>query len=154
MTDALEKTTHLKSGIDQIFFAALRATFDSLQHGSRFTMAKKINVSAGQFNRICAGISSTTEDIRRDIARNLGYDYYESFLNIGRKALDLPVVKHPDALIAAEQTSDRLEKVTQDAHEQELAYLRQIQNLSKLLCELQEENRELKTRLSRYELDA
>ena len=108
MTKTTKEPPKVKSGIDQIFFAALNATFDALQHGSRFNMAKKVNVSAGQFNRIAAGLSSTTEDIRREVARNLGYAYYETFLNIGRKALNLPLVKHPYALVAAELTNEKM----------------------------------------------
>ena len=47
-----------------------------------------------------------------------------------------------------------MEKITSDAHEQEISFLKQIQNLSRLVCELQDENKDLKARLGRFELDS
>jgi transcriptional regulator with XRE-family HTH domain len=130
--------------INRIFLAALKETADLEKYGTKNKLAKAVKISPSQFNRVCTGDSNTTENLRRAIASHLGYPYYESFLNIGRKILRLPEVKTPEKPNTPEPLIEENRKLKEELQEQKIAFLNRINNLSGLIFEQQEEIKCLK----------
>ena len=72
----------------EIFIAALNAI--NQQHGDQTAVAKATGLTPQKINNMLAGIRKSTEDERRAIAAFYKHSY-QSFLNIGRAALGLPL---------------------------------------------------------------
>lgn len=73
--------------MDNIFKTALQKTMRG-----RFTqkeLAERVNISVSYFNDLFKGRKNGQETLRRVIAAALGYEDYESFLDVGRRELGL-----------------------------------------------------------------
>ena len=75
--------------IHEIFRKTLHLKFT---HGVQTRIAEATGINVKKINHIFTGVNPGTEDDRRAIAAFFGYEY-EQFLNLGRKALGLPVIK-------------------------------------------------------------
>lgn len=71
--------------MDGIFQAALQKAMAG--QVKQKEIAARVNISVSYFNDLYKGRKSGQESVRRDIAKALGYDDYESFLDLGRKEL-------------------------------------------------------------------
>jgi hypothetical protein len=130
--------------INRVFLAALKETCDLDKYGAKYKLAKAVKISPSQFNRVCVGLSNTTENMRRAIAYYLGYPYYESFLNVGRKILGLNEIKTPDKPNAPEPLIEKNRKLKEELQDQRMFFLNRINDLSSLIFEQQEKIKCLK----------
>lgn len=78
------------NAVHDIFRKALEP---HLSHGSQKAIANKSGLTLSKVNKIVTGELKGSEDDRRAIAAALGYSNYEDFLDIGRRALGLPVAR-------------------------------------------------------------
>ena len=72
-----------------LFMAALKGILKD-QWGLQIKLAKAAGLTPQKMNNMMAGDRKSDEDERRAIAAALGYDY-DAFLDLGRRALGLPV---------------------------------------------------------------
>lgn len=56
-------------------------------------LAEKVNISVSYFNDLYKGRKNGQESVRRAIAAALGYEDYESFLDVGRRELGLKILR-------------------------------------------------------------
>jgi len=78
--------------IEDIFRAALKISLSAW--GDQTLIAKIAGMTPQKLHKYLTGeLKRGTEDDRRAIARALGYSDYETFLDIGRQALGLPLVR-------------------------------------------------------------
>jgi transcriptional regulator with XRE-family HTH domain len=75
--------------IDPIFNAALKAEKRRHGHGFQEKLANDVGITPQYVSGLMRGKKYGGEDTRREIARVLGYESYEDFLDIGRKELGL-----------------------------------------------------------------
>ena len=75
------------------FSAALKKEITSLGHGGQAKTAQYAGVSRSLLNDILKGRSFGMEEKRRAIAAALGYEDYETFLDIGRSLLNVSAVR-------------------------------------------------------------
>jgi hypothetical protein len=129
--------------IDEIFSVTFKKTFDPTAYGARSKLAKQVGLSAAQFNKLCLGASATSEDTRRKIAIALGFDDYEAFLDIGRVSLGLKSLSKTSSEASELDRNDNSYFL-----EEKLKYLNQIQVMGQLICDLQQENKDLKHMLN------
>lgn len=73
--------------MDDIFKTALQKTIRG--RFKQKDLAERVNISVSYFNDLFKGRKSGQETLRRAIASALGYEDYESFLDVGRRELGL-----------------------------------------------------------------
>lgn len=80
------------TAVHDIFRKALES---HLSHGSQKAIANKSGLTLSKVNKIVTSELKGSEDDRRVIAAALGYPgrRYEDFLDLGRRALGLPVAR-------------------------------------------------------------
>lgn len=79
--------------VHRFFIAALRAELAKRGHGCQSELAKRTEISKSAVNDIVKGRSQGSDRNRRTIAKALGYNDFEEFLDVGRKLLGISPVR-------------------------------------------------------------
>jgi transcriptional regulator with XRE-family HTH domain len=75
-----------EKGIDAMFHAALQAEISKRGRGAQERLAEAVGKTPSHIGKLLKRKTYGSEELRRQIAMNLGYDY-ESFLDLGRSIL-------------------------------------------------------------------
>jgi transcriptional regulator with XRE-family HTH domain len=96
------------------FVLALKKELDNLGHGGQAKIARCAGVSRSLLNDIVKGRSFGGEAKRLAIAAALGYDDYETFLDIGRALMKVAVVRQAPTPARKAAMSDELIELLQE----------------------------------------
>lgn len=91
------------------FLAALKHELTKLGYGGQAKIARHAGISKSLLNDILGGRSSGSDEKRRAIAGALGYEDFEAFLDVGRRLLNIPLVRQ--ASKAGRKSSSRVELI-------------------------------------------
>lgn len=121
--------------VSEIFRAALAASLKD-RWGGQTQLAKETGFSTGKINNLLTGARKSYEDDCRLIAEKLGYPgrRYENFLDIGRRALGLPVASKngdPPPSPEVKELMDKTRKVAEMGGDKAAALRTMIESLLK-----------------------
>lgn len=104
------------------------------------TFAKRLNISVGYLSDLINGKRRGGDDLRRNIAEELGYLDYEAFLDIGREKIGVPPVRSDEDLFAQKLKTKYGDQA--EGYQNALDKYRKIQSMT--IAELKKEVPEVK----------